>query len=92
MAVVEVICTECGSQKVVKYGKAQTGAQRYRCRAMDCGKTFQLAHRYIACEHGVKDRIVDMALNGSGIRDTARVLSVAVGRVITTIKKSLQPC
>ena len=92
MAVVEVICTECGSQKVVKYGKAQTGAQRYCCRAVSCGKTFQLAHRYIACEKGVKDRIVDMALNGSGIRDTARVLSVAVGTVITTIKKSLQPC
>ena len=33
-----------------------------------------------------------MALNGSGIRDTARVLSVAVGTVITTLKKSVQPC
>lgn len=36
----------------------------------------------------IKDRIVDMALNGSGIRDTARVLSVAVGAVITTLKKA----
>jgi transposase-like protein len=35
----------------------------------------------------MKERIVDMALNGSGIRDTSRVLSVAIGTVITTLKK-----
>lgn len=33
-----------------------------------------------------------MALNGLGVRDTARVLSIAVGTVITTLQKSLQPC
>ncbi len=92
MAVLEVTCTACGSQEVVKYGQAKTGEQGYRCRALSCGKTFQLAHRYTAYERGVKERIVDMALNGSGVRDTARVLSVAVGTVITTIKKSLQSC
>jgi transposase len=53
-------------------------------------KTFQLVHRYKACEQGIKECIVDMALNGSGVRDTARVLSVAVGTVITTLKKSMQ--
>jgi transposase-like protein len=90
VAVVEVRCIECGSIKVVKYGKTGTGEQRYVCRTADCRKTFQLTHRYKACEQGVKKRIVDMALNGSGIRDTARVLSVAVGTVITTIKKSMQ--
>ncbi|WP_131743504.1 IS1-like element transposase [Legionella gratiana] len=50
-----------------------------------------MTHRHKVCERGVKDRIVDMTLNGSG--DTARVLSrlsVTVGPVITTIKKSLQ--
>lgn len=87
MAVLEVSCIECSSKKVVKYGKAKTGAQRYCCRSADCGTTFQLVHKYNACTHGVKQRIIDMALNGSGIRDTARVLSVAIGTVITTIKK-----
>ncbi|HDV5714118.1 TPA: IS1-like element transposase [Legionella pneumophila] len=43
-------------------------------------KPFQLMHRYKACEQEVKECIVDMALNDSGIRDTARVLSVAVGQ------------
>lgn len=90
VAVVEVRCTECDGVRVVKYGKSGTGEQRYLCRTADCRKTFQLMHRYKACEQGVKECIVDMALNGSGIRDTARVLSVAVGTVITTLKKSMQ--
>lgn len=90
VAVVEVRCTECDGVEVVKYGKSGTGEQRYLCRTADCRITFQLMHRYKACEQGVKERIVDMALNGSGIRDTAGVLSVAVGTVITTLKKSMQ--
>ena len=89
MAFIEVVCIDCGGMKVVKYGKTSTGEQRYLCRADDCRKTVQLRHRYKACERGVKTRIVDMALNGSGIRDTARVLSVAVGIVITPLKKSV---
>jgi transposase-like protein len=36
----------------------------------------------------VKRQIVDMALNGSGIRDTARVLGVSPMTVMTTLKKS----
>jgi len=37
----------------------------------------------------IKKRIVDMALNGSGIRDTARVLSVNMNTVMSTLKKNL---
>lgn len=87
MAVIEVICVHCSSNNVVKNGKSLTGEQRYKCRAFHCEKTFQLAHRYNACEKGVRERIVDMALNGSGVRDTARVLSVGVSTVIKTLKK-----
>ena len=36
----------------------------------------------------VKQQIVDMALNGSGIRDTTRVLGVSPTTVMTTLKKS----
>jgi insertion element IS1 protein InsB len=35
----------------------------------------------------VKQQIVDMALNGSGIRDTARVLGISPTTVIDTLKK-----
>lgn len=89
MAVILVDCAWCGSDKAVKNGKSSSGIQRYRCCAENCGKTFQLVHRYKACVKGMKERIVDMALNGSGIRDSARVLSIAVGTVTSTIKKSM---
>ena len=87
MAVVEVVCVACGNNRVIKHGKGEAGGQRYRCKTEGCGKTFQLSHRYKAYEEGVKERIVDMALNGSGIRDTARVLSVAINTDISTLKK-----
>lgn len=87
MAVVEVDCIACGKNNVIKNGKSVVGEQRYRCKSDGCGKTFQLSHRYKACKTGMKEQIVDMALNGSGVRDTARVLSVAIGTVITTLKK-----
>ena len=64
MAVVEVLCIYCNSKNVVKNGKSTVGEQRYKCRTEDCGKTFQLIHRYNACEQGIKERIVDMAMNG----------------------------
>jgi insertion element IS1 protein InsB len=35
----------------------------------------------------VKRQIVDMALNGSGVRDTARVLGVSPMTVMSTRKK-----
>jgi transposase-like protein len=36
----------------------------------------------------VKQKIVDMALNGSGVRDTARVLHVSPATVIRELKKN----
>ena len=34
-----------------------------------------LKYRYRAYEQGIKEQVVEMAINGSGIRDTARVLN-----------------
>lgn len=42
-------------------------------------------NRYKACETGT---IADMSVNGSGIRDTARVLKTNKNTVISTLKKS----
>jgi transposase-like protein len=39
----------------------------------------------------VKQQVVEMALNGSGIRDTARVLKISPYTVIETLKKSARP-
>jgi len=47
-----------------------------------------LKYRYRAYEQGIKEQIVEMAINGSGIRDTARVLNINKNTVISTLKKS----
>ena len=39
-------------------------------------KTFMLEYQYKAYEPGVKEKIVDMVINGSGLRDTARTLHI----------------
>jgi transposase-like protein len=88
MAMIEVFCPECQSCNVVKDGKQPNGTQRYRCQNPPCPRTiFQLA--YVA--HGrlaeTQRQIVEMALNGSGIRDTARVLKVSPVTVLSVLKK-----
>ena len=47
-----------------------------------------LQYRYKAYEPGVKEQVVEMALNGSGVRDTVRVLKISKGTVLSTLKKS----
>ena len=47
-----------------------------------------LNYQYNAYEPGVKEQLVEMAINGSGVRDTARVLKISKGTVISTLKKS----
>ena len=83
MAVVAVQCPECGSREVVKYGRQPNGTQRYRCTNPHCQRRiFLLQYHNTGWEPEVKQRMVEMALNGSGIRDTARVLGVSPTTVI----------
>jgi len=84
----EVICPDCSSNKIMKSGRSANGTQRYRCRNPDCAtKTFMLTYSYKAYEPGIKEQIVEMAINGRGIRDTARVLKINKNTVISTFKK-----
>ncbi len=43
-----------------------------------------------ACHPGMKEQIIDMAMNNAGVRDTARVLKVGINTVIRTLKSSHQ--
>ena len=86
---IKVHCPRCGVDQVTRAGKSASGEQRYRCRSAACATvTFMLNYRYTAYQPGIKKQVVDMALNGSGIRDTARVLNISKGTVISTLKKS----
>jgi transposase-like protein len=89
VAVVAVQCPECGSQEVVKYGQQPKGEQRYRCHNTSYQRRiFLLRYHNTGWVSGVKQKIVAMALNGSGIHDTARVLGVSPMTVMSTLKKS----
>ncbi len=37
----------------------------------------------------VKQKIIEMAVNGSGVRDTARVLGISTATVINELKKRI---
>ena len=55
-------------------------------------KTFLLHYVNHAWEDGVKETAIDMVLNGSGIRDTGRVLKIHKNTVINAIKKRKEHC
>jgi transposase-like protein len=82
-------CSNCHGTDIVRHGKTRQGKQRYRCRERYCaGRTFLLEYSYAGQSPEVKQQIVDMAMNASGIRDTARVLHVSPTTVIKELKKS----
>ena len=74
---------------IVRHGKSPEGKQRYRCR--QClegdGRTFLLAYAYAGQSPAIKQHLVDMAMNASGMRDTARVLHISPTTVIKELKK-----
>ena len=88
MVLIPVLCPHCQSDQVIKGGKTQAGKQRYKCQNADCSHySFQLDLTYKGRLPEVKEQIVDMALNGSSIRDTARVLKISSATVINELKK-----
>ena len=92
MAKIEVKCPICGKTEVIKYGQSRSGEQRYYCKNSECEKTiFQLEYRNKGCEPGIEEKIIKMAVNASGVRDTSRVLEVSTYKVSSTLKKRKEP-
>lgn len=88
MATIKVKCSWCNETNVVMNGKHKNGTQRYLCQNPECPqKTFILEYTNKGCEPGIDEKIIKMAANGSGIRDTARVLGISTQKVLDTLKK-----
>jgi insertion element IS1 protein InsB len=88
MAVIPVRCPSCESDTVVKRGKTDGGKQRYLSQnEACCYRTFLLDYTNRGYMPSVKRQIIDRTLNGSGIRDTARVLRISPDTVIAELKK-----
>ena len=88
MVLIPVLCPHCHSAQVSKGGQTKAGQQRNKCQNTACPRySFQLDLLYRGRAPAIKEQIVDMSLNGSGIRDTARVLKISPTTVINTLKK-----
>ena len=88
MVSVPVYCPHCHSTEVIKAGKQANGTQRYQCQNGQCvRRIFLLQYQDRGRVPEVRRQVVDMVLNGSGIRDTARVLGVSSMTVMSTLKK-----
>ena len=84
-----VRCPHCQGGEVVKYGSASNGKARYRCQQeATCGRTLLRTYAYPGCQPEVKQQMVEMTLNGSGVRDIARVLQVGPNTVKSALASS----
>jgi insertion element IS1 protein InsB len=92
MVLEPVLCPSCSSDDVVRQGQSSEGKQRYKCRNPECCCSTLIRHyTYRGYLPQVKQEIVEMALNGSGIPDTTRVLKISRTTVMETLKKSSSP-
>lgn len=84
-----VHCPTCGGIDIYRHGSSATAKKRYSCRNTECTrKTFIIDYTNKGYLASVKQQIVDMAMNGSGIRDTGRVLGISPTTVIKELKKN----
>ena len=89
MVYVPVQCPYYQSPEVIRAGKQANGAQRYRCQNQRCARRiFLLQYQDRGRIPEIRRQVVALALNGSGIRDTARVLRMSPTTVIAVLKKS----
>jgi insertion element IS1 protein InsB len=81
----EITCPSCASRHVVKNGTTSNRKQKYLCR--NCRRQFIRNYSYQGCRPEIRSLIVPMTLNGSGIRDITRVLSVSINTVLKVIRE-----
>ncbi len=82
----QILCPKCHSLDVRKNGTAANHKQRYQCRL--CRRQFITNYSYRGCRPEFRELIVPMGLNGSGIRDTSRVLRISPNTVLKTLRQA----
>jgi transposase-like protein len=71
----------------MKHGITAQGKQRYRFKHPSCPyQTFLVDYSHYGRIPEVKQQILEMTLNGHGIRDIARVLHISPTTVIEALK------
>ena len=92
MVMIAVECPSCKGTNVSRNGSNRNGKKRYICNDKTCAKkSFILDYTYNGRKPGIEEKIINMAANASGIRDTARVLKISKQKVSDTLKKLKNP-
>lgn len=71
-------CPSC-SNVSIKYGKSRSGKQRYRCKT--CSQVFVEIYCYQVYLLDVKNWIVKLIKEGTGIRSISRLLKISCNTV-----------
>jgi transposase len=88
MTFIAVRCPHCQSDQIVKRSKTARRTQRYLCQNTLWSKgSFLLDYGNRGCLPEVTHTIIDMSLNASGARDTARSLHISPNTVLREFKK-----
>ena len=90
MVLVPVTCPYCHSDQVIKGGKTETGNIAIAANGLTAlpGPSCSLRPtKYKGRFPQLKGQVLAMALNGSGIRDTARVLQISSTTVMNELHK-----
>jgi transposase-like protein len=88
MTFIAVRCPHCQSGQIIKRGKTARGTQRYLGQNTLCAKgSLLLDYCNRWCLPEVKQAIIDMSLNASGVRDTARSLHICPNTVLRALRK-----
>ena len=81
---VKVYCPHCETPNVKKNGVKGNGQQNFYCKG--CRKQFQFKYNYQGANPRLKKQVCEMAMRGSGIRDTANVLKMSAVTVILILR------
>jgi transposase-like protein len=88
VASLQIRCPACHRTDVMKHGITGQGQQRYRCKNPSCAhQTLLVEYSHHGCMPEVTQQILEMTLNGSGIRDMAQVRQIRPTTVIEALKK-----
>jgi transposase-like protein len=81
----EITCPSCASRHVKKNGTTANLKQKYRCQ--DCRRQFITDYTYRGWIPLLRNLVVPMTMNSSGIRDIARVLAISTQTVMKTMRE-----
>lgn len=82
----DIQCTHCESERIVKNGRSRHGHQRFKCRA--CGATFGAEdHRRVAPE--LRENALRHYVEGVGLRATERLVGVSHNSVMNWVREEV---